>query len=305
VRIAPSGKVHVYSGAVAMGQSTKTMLAQIVAEQLGGDMSKLTVTTGDSAATSLGIGGFNSRQAVLAGSSAHRAAVAVREKALQVAGHLLEASEGDLEIEGDQVRVKGAADLKVTFADIARATMGTPGFYLPGGLPPGLEATESVVIDDMTYSNGSAVAEVEVDIETGGVTIQKLVFAHDCGRVIHPMIVEGQILGGVAHGIGNSLFEWMGFGEDGQPLTTNFADYLLVSATETPRIELLHQESPTPLNPLGIKGVGEAGTLPTAACVISAIEDALSPFGVRLSRAPITPAEIVAKIAEARTVASR
>jgi aerobic carbon-monoxide dehydrogenase large subunit len=299
VRIAPSGKVHVFSGAVAMGQSTRTMLAQIVAEQLGGDMANLTVTTGDSAATSLGLGGFNSRQAVLAGSSAHRAALKVREKALIVASHLLEASELDLEIEGAHVRVKGAPELKVGFAAIARATMGTPGFYLPGGVTPGMEATEHVVIDDMTYSNGSAVAEVEVDTETGAVAIRNFVFAHDCGRVIHPMIVEGQILGGVAHGIGNALFEWMGFGPDAQPLTTNLADYLLITSTEMPRIQLLHQESPTPLNALGIKGVGEAGTLPTAAAVISAIEDALSPFGVHLAQTPIMPAEIVAKIAAA------
>jgi carbon-monoxide dehydrogenase large subunit len=178
--------------------------------------------------------------------------------------------------------------------------MGTPGFYLPGGLPPGMEATESVIIDDMSYANGTAVAEVEVDVDTGSVTVHNLVFAHDCGRVIHPMIVEGQIRGGAVHGIGNALFEWMGFSPDGQPLTTNFADYLLVGATEAPNIQLLHQESPTPLNPLGIKGVGEAGTLPTAACVISAVEDALSPFGIRIAQCPISPAEIAAKIAQAR-----
>jgi carbon-monoxide dehydrogenase large subunit len=300
VRIAPSGKIHVYSGAAAMGQSTKTMLAQIVAEQFGGEMGNMTVTTGDSAATVLGLGGFNSRQAVLAGSSAHRAAVKVREKALFVAGHLLEASEQDLEIENGQIRVKGAPDLKVSFADVARATMGSPGFYLPGGVAPGMEATEHVIIDDMTYSNGTAVAEVEVDTDTGAVTVLKFILAHDCGRVIHPLIVEGQILGGVAHGIGNALFERMEFGADGQPLTTNLADYLLITATEMPRIDLLHQESPTPLNPLGIKGVGEAGTLPTPAAIVSAIEDALSPFGVRIGQMPVAPAHILAKIAEGR-----
>jgi carbon-monoxide dehydrogenase large subunit len=298
VRIAPSGKVHVYSGAVHMGQSTKTMLAQIVAQHLGGDLENLTVTTGDSAAISLGLGGFNSRQAVLAGSSAHRAALAVREKALAVAGHLLEASVQDLEIEGSEVRVKGASALKVTFAEIARATMGTPGFYLPGGAV-GMEATEHVVIDDMSYANGTAVAEVEVDAETGAVTLRNFVVAHDCGRVIHPQIVEGQILGGVAHGIGNALYERMEFGADGQPLTTTLADYLLVTATEVPNIALVHQEHPTPLNPLGIKGVGEAGTLPTAAAIVSAIEDALAPFGVRIAQTPVSPAEIVAIIAGA------
>jgi carbon-monoxide dehydrogenase large subunit len=295
VRIAPSGKVHVYSGAVHMGQSTRTMLAQIVAQHLGGDVGNVTVTTGDSTATSLGLGGFNSRQAVLAGSSAHRAALIVREKALAVASHLLEAAAQDLEVEGSEIRVKGAPGLRVTFAALARATMGSPGFYLPGG-EVGMEATEHVVIDDMTYANGTAVAEVEVDPETGAVLLRNFVVAHDCGRVIHPQIVEGQIIGGVAHGIGNALFERMEFGADGQPLTTTLADYLLVTATEVPNIALVHQEHPTPLNPLGIKGVGEAGTLPTAAAVISALDDALSPFGVRIAQTPVSPAEIVAMI---------
>jgi aerobic carbon-monoxide dehydrogenase large subunit len=301
VRIAPSGKIHVYSGAVHMGQSTKTMLAQVVAEMLGGDMAHITVTTGDSAATALGLGGFNSRQAVLAGSSAHRAALKVREQALNVASHLLEAAPGDLDIAGAEIHVKGAPELKVTLADVARATMGTPGFYLPGGAV-GMEATEHVVIDAMSYANGTAVAEVEADPETGFVALRNLVIAHDCGRVIHPQIVEGQILGGAAHGIGNTLFERLEFDADAQPLTTTLADYLLVTATELPMITLVHQEHPTPLNPLGIKGVGEAGTLPTAAAIISAIEDALSPFGVRLAQTPVSPAELVAKVAEAKGV---
>jgi carbon-monoxide dehydrogenase large subunit len=299
VRIAPSGRVHVYSGAAAMGQSTKTMLAQVVAEHLGTDMEQLTVVTGDSAATALGLGGFNSRQAVLAGASAHRAALKVREKALLIASHLLEASEQDLEISGNAVHVKGAPDLKVGFTEIARAVMGTPGYYLPGGVSPGLEATEHVVIDDMTYANGSAVAEVEVDIETGAVTLRNFVLAHDCGRVIHPQIVEGQIVGGVAHSVGNALFEWMGFDGDGQPVTTNLADYLLPTAPDLPRITLLHHQSPTPLNALGIKGVGEAGTLPTAAAIVSAIEDALAPFDARLAHAPVLPGDIVALITKA------
>jgi carbon-monoxide dehydrogenase large subunit len=303
VRIAPSGKIHVYSGAVHMGQSTKTMLAQVVAEMLGGDMAHITVTTGDSAATALGLGGFNSRQAVLAGSSAHRAALKVREQALNVASHLLEAAPGDLDIAGAEIHVKGAPELKVTLADVARATMGTPGFYLPGGAV-GMEATEHVVIDAMSYANGTAVAEIEADPETGFVALRNLVIAHDCGRVIHPQIVEGQILGGAAHGIGNTLFERLEFDAEAQPLTTTLADYLLVTATELPMITLVHQEHPTPLNPLGIKGVGEAGTLPTAAAIISAIEDALSPFGVRLAQTPISPAELVAKIAAARQASS-
>ena len=296
VRIGPSGKIHVFTGAAAMGQSTKTMLAQIVAEQLGGDLANVTVTTGDSAGIAMGIGGFNSRQAVMAGSSAHAAALKIRDKTLRIAGQLLEAAPSDLEIAGDRVRVKGVPGMGVSLRAVASAVAGTPGFMLPGGIDPGLETTESVVIDPMTYANGTAAAEVEVDIETGAVRIERFVLAHDCGRIIHPMIVDGQLLGGAAHGIANALFEWMGFDETAQPVTTNFGEYLLITATEMPPVEIIHEESPTPLNPLGIKGVGESGVIPTPAAVISAIEDALSPFNVSLRQAPLRPADIVAAI---------
>lgn len=296
VRIEPSGRIHVYTGATAMGQSTKTMLSQIVAEQLGADMTNVVVTAGDTAAVPLGFGGFNSRQAAIAGPSAHAAALLVRNKVLAVASHLMEAGEHDLEIEGREVRVKGVPGMKRSFADVARAAAGLPGFALPGGLSPGLEATEQVVIDNMAYANGTAVAEVEVDIETGAVAVRNFVFAHDCGRVIHPMIVDGQVTGGIAHGIGNALFEWMGYDANAQPVTTTLAEYLLITSTEMPPVHLLHEQSPTGLNALGVKGVGESGVLPTAAAVISAIEDALSPFDVRITRTPVSPQDIVALI---------
>ena len=296
VRIGPSGKVHVYTGAAAMGQGIRTALAQVVAEQLGGELANITVTAGDSAGTSLGIGGFNSRQAVMAGSSAHVAALKIRDKTLKIASHLLEAAAEDLEIAGSEVRVKGVAAMKVSLAQVARAVAGLPGYSLPGGVTPGLETTEHVSIDPMTYANGTAVAEVEVDIETGAVRIDRLILAHDCGRIINPMIVDGQLQGGVAHGIGNALFEWMGFDDNAQPVTTNLGEYLLLTAPEMPDVELIHQESPTPLNPLGVKGVGESGVIPTPAAIISAIEDALSPFRAHITRAPITPAELVALV---------
>ena len=300
VRVGASGRVQVQTGAAAMGQSTKTMLAQIVADALGGDMANLTVTAGDTAAIANGIGGFNSRQAVMAGSSAHVAAARLRDKLLAAAGHLLEVAPQDLEIVGDRVRVRGAPALGISFGELARALGGTPGFGLPGGLAPGLEATGQVVIDDMAYANGSAVAEIEVDVETGAVTVLKLVLAHDAGLILHPLIVDGQIVGGVAHGIGNTLFEWMGFDDNCQPTTTNLGEYLLITATEMPRVDVLHRESPSPLNPLGVKGVGECGVVPTAAAIVSAIEDALAPFGVRIAQTPIRPAEIIALIEAAR-----
>jgi carbon-monoxide dehydrogenase large subunit len=304
VKINTSGKIYVSSSAATMGQSTKTMLAQVVAEQLGGDMSNIVVTTGDTATSATGFGGFGSRQTVMAGSSAHAAAVKIREKMLAMAGQLLEISAQDLEIVGSEIRLKGAGDLKVTFAEVVKASMGIAGFYLPGGLPPGMEATEQVIINDMTYSNGTEVAIVEVDPDIGAVTILYIVFAHDCGKAINPMIVEGQVLGGIVHGIGNSLFEMMLSNDDGQPLTTTLAEYLLPTSTEIPRMRVVHHESLTPLNPLGAKGVGEAGVLPTAAVVVSAIENALEQYDVTIRHAPAAPPDIVMVIKDAQKAAA-
>jgi carbon-monoxide dehydrogenase large subunit len=297
VRIEASGRIFVATGAAAMGQSTHTMLAQIVAEQLGFDMANIEVVAGDTAAAPLGLGGFNSRQAVLAGTSAHVAALKVRERVLRVAATLLEAAEADLEIEGRAVQVKGVPAMRVTLADVARAAAGLPGFSIPGGAGPGLAASEEVVIDPMSYANGSCVAEVEVDEATGAVTLRRISFVHDCGRALHPRIVDGQVLGGIAHGIGNALYEWMGYDEQAQPVTTTLAEYLLVTSTEMPaEISIGHIESPTPLNPLGIKGVGESGVIPVAAAIASAIEDALSPFKVHITRVPVMPQHLVAQI---------
>jgi carbon-monoxide dehydrogenase large subunit len=299
VRVTATGKIEVATGAAAMGQSTKTMIAQIVAEQLGGAMERVAVTVGDSGKVSMGFGGFNSRQAVMAGSSAHVAATKVREKTLLVASHLLEVDASDLDIDGDHVVVKGAAQMKISLGHIAKTLAGAPGFVLPGNLPPGLEATESVVIDQMTYGNGTAVAEVEVDINTAAVKLTRIVFVHDAGKIINPMLAEGQIVGAIAHGIGNALYEWMGYDEQGQPLTATLADYLLVTMSEMPEINLGHRETPTPLNPLGVKGIGESGVLPIPAAVASAVEDALSPFGVRIRQCPTRPKDLAEMLKDA------
>jgi carbon-monoxide dehydrogenase large subunit len=293
VRIGTSGKISVYTGAAPMGQGTRTMMSQIVAEQLGGDMDNIEVVAGDTAPIPMGMGGFGSRQTITAGSSAHLAAIEVREKALKVAAHLLEASEEDLEIEGTEIRVKGVPDMKVSLGQVAHAVAGTPGYALPGGITPGMESTQNFMTDPLAYCYGCHVCEVEVDPETGGVKILDYAIVHDSGVLINPMIVLGQIQGGVAHGIGNAMFEWMGYDEDAQPVTTNFGEYLLPSAPEIPRFDIQFLESPSPLNPLGVKGVGEGSTVPAAAAVISAIEDALSPFGVHIAEAPITPGRLV------------
>jgi carbon-monoxide dehydrogenase large subunit len=190
--------------------------------------------------------------------------------------------------------------MKISLGTIARTMAGTAGFVLPGGLSPGLEATENVVIDAMTYGNGSAVAEVEVDIHTAAVKVTRITFIHDAGRLINPMIAEGQIAGAIAHGIGNTLYEWMAYDDDAQPMATTLADYLLVTASDMPELVLGHRETPTTLNPLGVKGIGESGVVPIPAAIVSAIENALSPFAVRLNQFPVRPRDLSELLSTAR-----
>jgi carbon-monoxide dehydrogenase large subunit len=300
VRIGRSGKVSVYTGAMPMGQGTKTSLAQLCAEQIGVDIADITVVAGDTGTVELGQGGFASRQAVTAGSSVHLAATEVRKKVLRLAAHMLEAAEEDLELDSGRVQVKGAANLSVGIREIAEAASGVPGYSMPGGIPPGLEAEADFMPPALTYSNSTHAVEVAVDAETGAVEIVRYVVVSDCGRRINPLIVDGQIQGGVAHGIGNALFEWAGYDDGAQPVATTLADYLLPTAPEVPNIELDYVESPSPLNPIGVKGVGECGTVPAAAAIVSAIESALAPFGVRLGDYPVMPARLVELITAAK-----
>jgi len=209
---------------------------------------------------------------------------------------MLEVAPADLELAGGFVQVKGAPQLRRSLGEIARALVGLPGMALPGGLPPGLAAAADYQPSALTYCNGSHVAEVEVDAETGEVRLLRYIVVHDCGRVINPMTVEGQVQGAVAHGVGHALFEWMRYDADGQPQSTTYGDYLLPTADVLPPIEIHHMESPTPLNPLGVKGAAESGTIAAAAAIASAVEDALRPFGVRIRDLPITPERLRALI---------
>jgi len=295
VRIGRSGRITVATGAAAMGQGTATMLAQIAADQFNVAPADIQVIAGDTAHVPMGHGGFASRQAVNAGNSVHIAAKGVRETTLRVAAHLLDTPVEDLELDGGLVRVRGR-NVSIKLGDIAREAAGIPGYALPQGLrpgQPGLEETAHFMPTGLTYSNAAHAVEVEVDPATGVVRILRYVVVSDCGHQINPMIVEGQIIGGVVHGIGNALFERMSYDASGQPLTTNFAEYLMASATELPRIELISHVSPSPLNPLGVKGVGECGVIPAAAAIMSAIEHALDAFGIRIAETPISPARIV------------
>jgi carbon-monoxide dehydrogenase large subunit len=289
VRVGRSGRISVYTGAMPMGQGIRTALAQICAEQFNVQPSSVTVIAGDTAVIPHGQGGFASRQTITAGSAVHMAAVVVREKVLAVAAHLLEASPHDLELKDGRIDVAGVPGSGMTLQAVAEALSGVPGYPLPGNFEPGLESLQNFIPGALTYGIGCHAVEVEVDADTCAVRILRYAVVNDSGRVINPMIVEGQIVGGVVHAIGNSLFEWMGYDDQAQPITTNFADYLLTTATELPNIEVTFAEYPSPLNPLGVKGVGETGCVPAAAAIISAIEHALSPFDIRIGEYPVTP----------------
>ena len=310
VKVATNGRITVSTGATPQGQSHKTTLAQIAADQFGVPIDAVRVETGDTGKISQGIGTFAARTAVNAGSSVHVASVKVAEKAKAIAAKLLDVRVEDLELrdgyvqlanlpEGSSVGSDNTRQVRKSLAELAVVAAGMPGFAMSDGAEPGLESTAYFTATQSTYANGTAVAEVEVDIETGRVTILRLVLAHDCGRLINPMIVDGQVQGGVAHAIGNALYERMIYDDQAQPLSTNFGEYLLPLAPDVPRVETIHLETPSPLNPLGIKGAGESGTIPTIAPIIAAVEDALAPFNVKISEYPITPQRIVELLGDA------
>jgi aerobic carbon-monoxide dehydrogenase large subunit len=299
IRVGPSGRIFVTTGAAAQGQGTRTMLAQLVAGVLGVEPRQVHVTDGDTAASPLGLGAYASRQAVTAGNAAHLAALMVADKARRAVSTMLEVAPDDLELRGGEVRVKGVPQMKRTLGEVAHALSGVPGFALPGNIAPGLAAATDFQPPALTYSNGTHVVEAEVDPETGGVRLTRYVVVHDCGRMINPMMVEGQVHGAVVHGIGSTLLEWMRYDETGQPLTVSLADYLLPTVDVVPPIEIHHMESPSPLNPLGVKGTAESGTIGAPAAIVSAIEDALRPLEVRIRELPVTPARLLALIEQA------
>jgi carbon-monoxide dehydrogenase large subunit len=291
VRIGRSGRVSVYTGAMAMGQGLKTVLAQITAEQLGVRPEDVSVICGDTSTIPLGLGGFASRQTVTAGSSTHLAAKTVRAKAIAAAAVLLETPADKLEIRDGMVGEPGK-NIALSLGDIADSLAGAPGYKMPEGISPGLESAVNFETSALNYGIGVHAVELEIDRNTGAVKLHNYVVVNDCGRVINPLMAEGQIHGGVVHGIGNALFERMGYDQNAQPLTMTLADYLLPAAAEIPPLDVSLVEFPSTKNPLGVKGIGESGTVPAAAAVVSAIEDALREFKVRIEEAPVSPAHL-------------
>ncbi len=315
ISIDTRGEIYVATGVTTQGQSHQTTFAQIVAEELSVPVEKVHITTGDTGRFHWGTGTYASRAMVVAGNAIALAARAVKEKALHVAAYALEVAQEDLELVAGHVRVKGmparslSLDALSIIANPIRYAYGASAVDLPATLParsgpalpvgeePGLEATRYFSPQHATFASGVHAAIVEVDIHTGIVKICKYAVLHDCGGLVNPAVVEGQILGGVAQGIGGSLYEHMDYDENGQLLNANYMDFLIPYASEVPHVDIDHIETLSPINPLGVKGAGEAGCIPVPAVMASAIEDALAPFGISIDHLPLKPGDIRAMIA--------
>ncbi len=288
VTIQTDGRVCVMTGVGTQGQGHFTSFAQLVAGPLGVTAADVDVITGDTAKFNWGTGTFASRGAVVAGNACHAAALAVREKVLMTAAAAFGADHEELEIADGSVHVRDAPDRAISLGDLASLANPLRGAVKPG-TEPGLEATAYFGPEHGTTASGVHAMVLEVDRETATLNILRYVVVHDCGTVINPMIVEGQIHGGVAHGIGNSFYEQLVFDEGAQLMNASFMDYLLPTATDVPHIETAHVTTPSPLNPLGIKGVGEAGAIPVAALFAQALEDALGSDVGEILEMPLSP----------------
>jgi aerobic carbon-monoxide dehydrogenase large subunit len=290
VRIDAAGRIAAWSGVSTQGQGLETTLAQVAADELGVTPADVSVTTGDTAGVEHGTGSFASRAAVVGGNAVALAARDVRVKARALAARALGIDEADLEQAGPTFADRRRPERRVTFAELA-CLAGAATAAL--GVEPGLESTRFFQPTDMTYSSGAHVALVELDPLSAAVRILGYWMSHDSGRLINPLIVEGQLQGAVALGIGSALLEEVAYDEAGQLLAGSYMDYLLPTATDVPTMTIDHLETLSPLNPLGLKGVGESGTLPVPAVLASAIEDAVGPAGGRVTRMPLGPSRLL------------
>jgi carbon-monoxide dehydrogenase large subunit len=290
LRVDPTGQALLVTGASPHGQGTATALAQVVADELGLEPRDVVVRHGDTAMIPFGVGTYASRNAVVAGSAAHVAARTVADKARRLAAARLEVGENDLELVDGAVRVVGAPHRRLSLGELAAAC--TPGSPLPEGMSPGLEATYYFQAPRPTFASGVHVAVVSVDRETGGVELVDYVVASDAGRLINPLIVEGQIHGGVAQGVGGALYEELSYDEQAQPLAQSLLEYAMPTAVQIPEIKIANLVTPSPLNPLGAKGVGEGGALAPPAAITAAVEDALHSYGARIVSTPLRPEDV-------------
>jgi carbon-monoxide dehydrogenase large subunit len=300
VQIDGSGHVVVFTGVAAVGQGMETTMAQICADVIGVKPESITVRHGDTALVPYGVGAFASRGAVVGGTAVLEASRRLRSKVTQLAAHILEANAEDLVVQDGAVTVRGAGAHAVTFKDLARACM--PGPSLPSGMEPGLEGSYFFEVSNTPHPYGTHLAVVEVDPDLGRVTVLRYLIAYDIGKAINPALVEGQLVGGLAQGLGGALLEDLVYDAHGQLLTASFMDYLLPTAVEVPpRLDvLILEDAPSPLNPLGLKGAGEGGTVGAGGALANAVEDALAPLGVRVRRLPLSPDAVRRLVVEAR-----
>ena len=298
LRIDPTGEITLIMGTASHGQSVETTMAQIVADVLGCEPGSIAFIQGDTAVAPWGPGTGGSKSAVIAAGAAQLVAERMRDKLLQVAAHMLEASASDLELAGSgRVQVRGDPEAGVSFGQLAEAAYLNPA-ALPDDIEPGLLVSARSVAPPLVLANACHACTVEVDVRTGVVRILRYVVSEDCGPMINPMVVEGQIAGGVAQGIGGVLFEHMVYDADGNPLTTTFMDYLLPTACEIPDVEYGHVVTPAD-TPGGFKGVGEGGAIGSPPAVVNAVADALAPLGARITGTPLGPAQVMAALSAA------
>jgi CO/xanthine dehydrogenase Mo-binding subunit len=293
--------VSVATGVGTQGQGHFTSFAQIVADQLGVDVTDVDVVTGDTDRFYWGAGTFASRGAVVAGNAVNEASLAVRKKALKLASDAFECAEEDLVLADGKVSIVGIPEKFIRLGELAQRANPMRGAVKPG-TEPGLESTQYFGPPSGATANGVHAMIVEVDPETFQLQVLKYVAVHDCGTVINPMILEGQIHGGVAQGIGNAFYEKLSFDDQGQLLNASLADYLLPTALDVPRMQLEHTVTPSPLNPLGIKGAGEAGAIPVGALFAQAIENALElrERKIELLEIPLSPSRVFELIEEGK-----
>jgi CO/xanthine dehydrogenase Mo-binding subunit len=322
-RLTDAGTVVLDVATASQGQGHATSFAQIAADALGADLEDVVVRGGDSGKVDFGIGTFGSRSLILAGNAVAVASKNLRDKLALYVSELFECSPDDLAFEHGRISVKGAPDSSISLAAVA-AVANAYGYPVDKPLeddpavldrlrerashvtaPPIFASDGYFGVGQQLFGSGVHAAIVEVDPELGAVTVQKYVLVHDCGVVVNPTIVEGQVLGGLVQGIGGALLEVLPFDEQGQPQATSFMDFRMMSIEGLPEIVLDHVETPSPLNPLGVKGTGEAGVIPVSAVLAEAIEDALSPFDVSIDRMPLLPHQIAHLVAQTTQEASR
>jgi carbon-monoxide dehydrogenase large subunit len=299
VRVHPSGSATVYTGTSPHGQGLETGFAQIAADRLGIGPERIEVIHGDTDQGPWGWDTYGSRSLAVGGEAVARAAERVQDKAKRICAALLEAAPEDIELADGKFQVRGSPDKFKTMAEIAGAAH-IPPQDMPADIELGLEATSAYDPENFVFPFGAHACVVDVDVETGKVNVERYVAVDDCGPAINPMLIDGQIHGGVTHAIGQALYEQIAYDEDGQLVTGSFVDYALPTAAELPSFETDRTETPSPVNSLGVKGIGEAGTIAATPAVTAAVLDALAPFGVKWLDMPLTPMRVWNAVEQAK-----